>query len=402
MTRRRVTRTAVGAALLSLLGTATPAGAAPAADWRPYPTAPMPGEVSQTLMNEIDVLPDGSVFAAGYSRHDLPGVSEVRVMVQRWDGAQWVRQDTPDIESAPARDYMWGIGGTSASDVWVVGSSAGDRNRYASKPYAVHFDGRTWTRQTVPDPSDGAGATMLDAVSVSPTEVWAVGTSYPLESRGAVWHLRDGQWTTTRLPVPVGCSGGNSISLTKVAATADGRVFAAGECPTAAGWSGFVVEKLGLGAWRVVARLAGAAPIADLDVGPDGTVWAVGTQTRSDLGQRVFLLRGTPNPDGTRTWSQVFRPFQRPSSTVPADRASGVAVSAAGVTVVGERNLLGQRAPWIATWNGTRWQQATLNPSVGAVSWLIDVDSSPVGGTWASGAYLGPDADIVAVTARPR
>ncbi|MGL5830419.1 MAG: hypothetical protein ACRC0L_12750, partial [Angustibacter sp.] len=207
---------AATAAAISL-GTAGSAVAAPPPPWTIVPTPPIFG--TQIVLDSVSVVAPGQAFAAGYVQTVVPGESETRTLVQRWDGTSWQRMNTPNRETAPARNYLRGIDGTSASDVWAVGSTATSVGNLRSVPYAMHYDGTTWTSVNVPDPSGGAGASISAVTALSPSNVWAVGTSYPLEARPAVYHFDGTSWTAKRLPVPDGCSSQNFTELLAVTAT---------------------------------------------------------------------------------------------------------------------------------------------------------------------------------------
>ena len=78
--------------------------------------------------------------------------------------------------------YFEGVDAVGASDVWVVGRSAGDSY------YVYHYDGAAWSRVPTPRPpsvADGLwGLSMVDA-----SDGWAVGSS------GVILHYSQGAWT---------------------------------------------------------------------------------------------------------------------------------------------------------------------------------------------------------------
>ena len=133
------------------------------------------------------------------------------------------------------------ISSTSASDVWVAGTSFDGTVEAA---FALHFDGSHWRRTIFEPGSTGADVDVGDG-----SEAWVVGSSTVAGVFGTdnptSWHWKDGTWTKevvpgyTDLPIP----------LTSVTALRDGTVWASGfaddgghaEVPavaqhTAAGW----------------------------------------------------------------------------------------------------------------------------------------------------------------------
>lgn len=363
------------------------------AGWTTMPTAPLSGDTSQEVFRQVAVVPGGAAFATGWTRHDLPGVSEVRTLVERFDGGTWEAMVTPDVETAPAADYLWGISGSSATDVWAVGRSATAPGRPTAVPLALHWDGMSWSKVPVPDPSGGAGADMSAVVSLGPDDVWAVGTAYPLEAHGAAYHWDGRAWSAARLPRLAGCKDTNFTELLAITATPAGEVYAGGDCPTPSGYSGFVARMTGLRAWDVVARVPGRSAVAGMTSDAAGTVWVTGTRS-ADTWTRPYLLSGA----GT-TWTVRYRPLTTDGTT---EQAAGVAVTPTGVTIVGERDTSrGQRAPFGATWrpDGT-WQRLDI-PAPSDTAWLVAIGGSATGPVWAMGQYLGDRARIVGFAARP-
>lgn len=98
-----------------------------------------------------------------------------------WDGLRW---NTVDLPAAPSLSAIWG---SSADDVWVVGTP----------DYVMHFDGQGWSRWLLPV----TAPVSLSAVSgTGPTDVWVAGAGvYHFD--GSTWSASTGYavssvWTT--------------------------------------------------------------------------------------------------------------------------------------------------------------------------------------------------------------
>lgn len=164
----------------------------------------------------------------------------------RWDGAAWTRVELPAEAAAAAALYK--VWGTSATDVWCVGT-----NRTI-----VHWDGSSWTYTASPVPGS------LFTVHGSGTDVWAVGGDFTGEIvrwDGATWSVESpaGALQLT------GVNGGYAVGVR-------GAVYVRGD-----------------GGWSLDAR--GQATREDLHSvwrDPDGGAWGVGGHTSS-----FPLLRGT-------------------------------------------------------------------------------------------------------------
>jgi hypothetical protein len=378
----------------ALVAAAAPAAGTPGAKAAPpWTIVGTPATAATaTLLDSVAVVAPGQVFAAGYTQNSLPGAIEWRTLVERWTGTAWQSMPTPDRETAPAQDFLHGVAGSSATDVWAVGQSATAVGRSTSIPLALHYDGQRWTIADVPDPSGGTGAGMSAVVSLGPADVWAVGTAYPFEAAPAVYHYDGQSWTSTRLPIPQGCNGSNFTQLTALTATASGDLYAGGDCPTKAGRVAIVLRRTGA-TWTTVARGPATSDLTGMTSTTDGTVWAVGTQSVPGTpGGRGFALTGSGS-----TWTRRVRPAQAERT----ESFSGVAATPAGVVAVGTTGPTfgGGRVTQVLTWSGTGWRSNPVGPAQPRDAWLVAAASSG-GDTWAVGRTFGPRG-LIPITARP-
>jgi hypothetical protein len=108
-------------------------------------------------------------FAVGNSYHPASAASSV----------------SPDgwgvVDNRPASHWVYGIWGSSSSDVFAVGESG----------TIVHFDGYTWNPMT-----SGALYLLSDVWGSSGSDVWAVGQF------GAIFHYDGNSWSDWSLPGP--------------------------------------------------------------------------------------------------------------------------------------------------------------------------------------------------------
>ena len=118
-------------------------------------------EQNATLSAVAAIAPD-DVWAAG-SYSDMSG-TVLKPLLAHWDGTTWSRVE------AGSDGAIWGMSAVSATDVWAVGN-------FGPQTLALHWDGVEWKRVVTPNPGDGKGNNVLNAVAaVSPSEVWAVGS----------------------------------------------------------------------------------------------------------------------------------------------------------------------------------------------------------------------------------
>jgi len=130
--------------------------------WTAFPVPQPPiitGSVGQ--LNGVKDISPTNAWAVGYNF--TPGVA----LLEHWDGTKWTRISAPSLGSLIGTNYpLNGIGGTSATDLWAVGSDT------AGNGLVLHYNGVKWTR--VPSPTDGH-TFLHGVVATSLTDAWAVG-----------------------------------------------------------------------------------------------------------------------------------------------------------------------------------------------------------------------------------
>lgn len=94
--------------------------------------------------------------------------SHFMALYLRWTGSEW------EIAPAPSGEGLHqtptALSGSSMENVWAVGSEP------TSSFLLAHWDGSAWSTVDAEVPAAGADSPSLsDVVSVSPTDVWAVG-----------------------------------------------------------------------------------------------------------------------------------------------------------------------------------------------------------------------------------
>ena len=167
-----------------------------------------------TLTGVVDLSP-GSAWAvtAGSGSQGLA----------HWNGTAWSFAAFPDANFTPSAGQA--ISATSASDVWVVGSTL-NAATFASVPEAEHFDGTSWS--TVPLAQPGGSAKIAAVVAVSPTNAWAAGevtsSTSPVGGGTLIEHWNGASWSVAPSPTP-----GFEPEITGIAARSASDVIAVGE-----------------------------------------------------------------------------------------------------------------------------------------------------------------------------
>jgi hypothetical protein len=128
-------------------------------------------------------------------------------LLEHWNGSAWSSVALPDPNFTPGSGES--ISASSASDVWVVGSTV-NATSGAQTGEALHFNGTAWS--VVPMPLGG------DAVTdISPTDAWAVDGASIEQWNGSSWNV---------VPSP---TPGADLGLTSIAARGPSDVYAVGD-----------------------------------------------------------------------------------------------------------------------------------------------------------------------------
>jgi hypothetical protein len=364
-------------AALGLVGTAS---AAPRGGWLTVPAESVSGQ--NFVLNAVSVPASGDVWVAGYHWENVGGTTEFRTLAEHFDGSRFVIVPTPDRETAPAVDFLEGVAGTSASDIWAVGSSSPPG--MPDQTLVERWNGTSWAIVSSPNPGN-AGNILQAVAAISPTDIWAVGASQDSSTfyeRPMAIHWDGTAWTSMSLPNPRGCSGHSY--LTAVAGAAARDVWAAGWCGSGGSTpqQGYV-ERWAGGRWKVAAA-QGAIPaysqLYGLSANGPEDVWTVGHTQQSGSSQTVAVA---VHWDG-KSWRQV--PVNLPGTD--ASLRSIVDVPGQPVWSVGAGSSPQPpfAGPLSVRYGRGVWHAAKVPVAFGSLSGLaVDVG---VGQIWAAGTHL--------------
>jgi hypothetical protein len=157
-------------------------------------TSPTP-LMSEQFATGITAISPTDVWAVGQDETD-----GTKTLAAHWNGTAWSIVPTPDINMAGDQNFLSGVSGTGADNVWASGYAIDDNLR---TPYVLHWNGTTWTMTKVP--TLGTEGTQLNGVqALSATDAWVVGQTQ--ESNGAIKTLTEQfngtAWTIVTSPDP--------------------------------------------------------------------------------------------------------------------------------------------------------------------------------------------------------
>ena len=238
--------------------------------WAQVPS-PSPGNFDNTLQGVAAVSGASAWAVGGYSNG-----SGSNVLVLRWNGSKWTRTAAP---SPGSNSELEGVAALSARNVWAVGAFSTSKG---TKTLIEHWNGTKWAQLPSPNPRDLNGDIVLDGVAgTSASNVWAVGT-YAGGGRlkTLVEHWNGRGWKLVASP-----SAGGFSALSSVTAASAGNVWAVGVSISQntrktliEHWNGRAWSRVASPNPGTVSELAGVAI-----TGKSG-VWAVGDWSSGGIG----------------------------------------------------------------------------------------------------------------------
>lgn len=233
-------------------------------------------------------FPDGTAFFGG-----------VRGMILEWNGEAFVRHETPGL----ARQTVFGVWGSSRSDVYAVGSGTSGR-----RGFIWHYDGTAWTEVAMPADvplHNGETPGLFKVWGRSADDVWMVGgDGLVLHKTASGWERKESGRTDTLFTVngnktQVFISGGGATSVLlesdgatfkDVSPGSVGLVQGVSGDPTdatvawATGESGSVFQRTSKGWAPIVHKLPiDVESLHAVWLDPKGGVWAVGGKVITTL-----------------------------------------------------------------------------------------------------------------------
>jgi hypothetical protein len=167
----------------------------------------------------------GAVFALSPTQawmlvsYESAGVSTYGI--SSWNGTTWSQPTAIPIPSGATGYGLQSLSADSPTDLWAVGGISG--NSSAGKPWAMHWNGTTWTQAATVDPGELSNLTGVTVLS--PTDAWAVGyySNGVHLDQALMLHWNGTAWTRVTTPQP-----GASSNLYAITAVAPNDIWAAG------------------------------------------------------------------------------------------------------------------------------------------------------------------------------
>ena len=235
-----------------------------------------PHFASSEVLRAIQAVSDQDIFAVGSFRD---GFGTQRPLVEHFDGAAWSIVPTPQFEQGQGA-VLNSLAIISDSDIWAVGRT-GTLDFSNDRPFAIHFDGDTWTAVVVPSVENARFHELNAVAAIASDDVWAVGTFINLATlsleQTLIVHFDGTAWNI--VPSPNQESFDNA--LFGVAAVSSNSVWAVGcgPCVDVIEVSGTLIEHWDGTQWTISPSPDEPSIAASATGFPSGTVFVAGGGT---------------------------------------------------------------------------------------------------------------------------
>jgi hypothetical protein len=226
--------------------------------WQEFPTPPF-GELTGALF-EVSGTSANDVWAVG--SNGQRSFNDRQLVVEHWDGSSWSLVDAPQ---ASFNDELFGVVAISPTNAWAVGGY--DTGGTGLNHMLIErWDGQRWSLVKTPDFPN----TRLNAVdAISANDVWAVGPA------GTTLHFDGTKWSKVPSPNP----GGRVDSMNAVSALVGNDVWSVGTMSGGHPFDGltFSMHWDGTG-WKVARSPSPSSgdEANGVSVLPGGEAWMVG------------------------------------------------------------------------------------------------------------------------------
>jgi hypothetical protein len=332
------------------------------------PAAAAPAAAQQGSLLAVSGTSASNIWAVGSNGFSLSHGGG-RTLIEHWNGTSWRAARSP----SPGRgrdgfSILYGVAAVSPADAWAVGfyRSGSNPSRMTTRALIEHWDGARWTQVSCGCASGrDAGPALLGITAVSRTDLWAVGAGV---SGPLLVHWNGRTWSTARLPGTVNDELTGVSAASARSAWASGVDLADGLALTAR-WNGRRWAWVSVPQHRRVGILNGVTATSPR------TTWVVGD---TGGGQTITLRR-----TGTK-WSPVPGPVVAGVSAFNAVAAAPGALWAVGSRLGSHGgHLIGYTLT--ARFTGTRWV-AVPSPSDGSgQNSLRGVYATSADNAWAVG-----------------
>ena len=162
--------------------------------WVQTATPKLPAGVTFPQLTSVWAASASDAWAVGAgTKGSLPAP-----ILLHFDGKAWANASVPRL---PAGAAFSAVGGSSADNLWAVGTIITNPTTYVGKPFEAHFNGKAWSVSEV----GPAGGTIASISVVSAQDAWAIGGVFsPTKNTPFILHFNGTRWLNVSAPIPAG------------------------------------------------------------------------------------------------------------------------------------------------------------------------------------------------------
>lgn len=306
---------------------------------------PTPAGATATSINAVSCTSASECTAIGFY---LDSSFRNRALAYRWDGRNWTIQEAPDPTE---NDQLYGISCSSATACTAVGYDIAS----AAAPLIETWDGRAWTTQTAAIPAGSISTTLAGVSCTSTSACTAVGTwSESLRSHTLAERWDGSRWTVQATPDVEFQNRLRSVSCTSATACT-----AAGE---GSGEHELLVEQWNGGGWALQALPEPGVGTRTLNA--VSCTSSTACMTGGEVHTSEAAVRTVEEQLSGTTWSVTATPVAG-TDRLRADACT----EAADCTAVGDATPLGSSIHGVLAerWDGSAWSTVEVGLLEGAV-----------------------------------
>ena len=343
-----------------------------------------PNDGGNSAIQGIKAIAPNNVWAVGTGPDNYWPYHE-KSLILHWDGTRWSRIYVPNYQD---RNYLLGISGPAANDLWVVGYNVNDMNGNA-QAMAFHYDGSGWSPVTIG--SHGPGESAYAAVAALPGgDVWTAGNYHPFS--GAAANTLTDHYDGAQFSEVISVTPNTGVqTLNGAAARGPNDVWAVGSYTDqsvnlnralAEHWDGAQWSTSAARNNSTYTNVLNAVTVAPGSSGGAG-VFAAGYYTTTNNTKQTLVEYF----DGAN-WNL----YNSPSVGLGSNTLSGISASSSSdVWAVGTYRSGGQDYALAIHYNGSYFDYTTVNDNIlGHFNSVVDIEPNDV---WAAGSVFNGDAN---------
>jgi hypothetical protein len=356
------------------IGTAVLLGASPALAAGGWTIVPAPPTGVNASLTGVTTTSDSNAWAVGSSNAELNTVG-AKPLIDRWNGTAWSQVTAPPTPGFNTASLA-AVSASSPTDAWAVGRQQNNRSDFT--PLAMHWNGTAWT--VSPSAATALGGQIgIGVADISPTDAYAIGGGLGSAAAGLVAQWNGTTWTRLTVPPP---SNDNLLSdFDAISASGPDNVWIVGTFEDEINPDFFPTETYSLhwngSTWSVVPMpLVNSTNVNAffhfnaIQANSPTDVWAVGDQGVTDSTSSTLI----EHYNGT-SWSIVPSPSPGEDANLTGVTTSNAANDVWAVG--GQNGSSGQEQTLTLNWNGTAWSVVSSPNVANTTNSLLSVATTP-------------------------